>query len=306
MDNDRPRLFLIDGYALIYRAYFALLTRPLTTRDGLNTNAPWGVLRFLEKIKREHGPDYLGFVMDAGDSQRTAIFPDYKATREKMPEEMRASIPWVRRIVRALGIPVLELDGYEADDVIGTLARKAVGADVDCVIVSGDKDFHQLVRPGVSLLNPGRGGRSGMETEWVDTTNGHERLGVAPEHVTDYLALIGDSSDNIPGARGIGPKTACTLIETYGAVERILERKSEVAGKRARTALEQCEDDIRLSKRLVTIMDALPVELDLGALRVEQPELETLIGLLDALEFDKLKADYLAPQPAYEQGVLAL
>src|SRR5690606_24372923 len=132
---------------------------------------PWGVARFIEKIKREHAPEYLGFVMDAGRSQRMVLFPQYKATREKMPDEMRASIPFVVEVVEAMGIPVIRLEGYEADDVIGTLARKASEAGIDTVIVSGDKDFHQLVRPGVSLLNPGRGGPGGMDAEWVDTTN---------------------------------------------------------------------------------------------------------------------------------------
>lgn len=304
MKPDSPRLFLIDGYALIYRAYFAMLSRPLITRDGLNTNAPWGVTRFLQALMRDHAPDYLGFVMDAGHSQRSVIYPDYKATREKMPDEMRASIPYVVEIVEALNIPVLRIEGYEADDVIGTVARQASDHGVHTVIVSGDKDFHQLVSPSTSLLNPGRGGPAGMEAEWVTMENADERLGVPPEQVTDYLALVGDSSDNVPGARGIGPKTAVKLLDMYPTLDQILAHASEVSGKRAREALEQYEAEVRVSKRLVTIMDDLPVELDLASLRTGEPDVDSLLEVFDRLEFEALKEPYVSQGPDYVQGSL--
>ncbi len=293
----RPRLYLIDGYALIYRAFFALISRPLVTSRGENTSAAWGVANFLLKILERDQPEYLGVVFDAGSSQRHEIFPEYKATREKMPTELEASLPRVRELIRAFNVPVLELDGYEADDVIGTLALQAADRGLEAVIVSGDKDFYQLIRPGISLLNPGRGGANAVEEEWVDLSNASERLGVPPHHVVDYLGLIGDSSDNVPGVRGVGPKTAISLIEQFGAIEQILERTAEIRGKRAREALEACGDDARLSKQLVTIKTDLGVELDLEELQCGPPDRERLKELFLALEFHSLVREYGAPEP---------
>ena len=293
-EKTRPRLYLIDGYALIYRAFFALISRPLVSSRGENTSAAWGVARFLLKIVEQHEPDYLGVVFDAGSSDRHVIYPDYKATREKMPDELEASLPRVRQLVEAFRVPVLELQGYEADDVIGTLAAKAHGAGLETVIVSGDKDFYQLIRDGVCLLNPGRGGPTAVEEEWVDTRNAHERLGVKPEHVVDYLGLIGDTSDNVPGVKGIGPKTAIGLIEEFGSIEQILERVGEIKAKRPREALEQHRDDALLSKRLVTIHDDLPVELDLDALVRKEPDRDRLREIFLELEFHSLVRDVTA------------
>jgi DNA polymerase I len=294
-DKSRPRLYLIDGYALIYRAYFALISRPLTSSRGENTSAAWGVTKFLLKIIDQHRPDYLGFVFDAGTSDRHVVYPEYKATREKMPDELEASLPRVRQIVEAFRVPVLELEGYEADDVIGTLAARAVEAGMEAVIVSGDKDFYQLVRDGVCLLNPGRGGPAAVEEEWVDTSNAHERLGVGPERVVDYLGLIGDSSDNVPGVPGIGPKTACQLIEKYGPIESILEHAAEIPGKRAREALQQHAEDALLSKQLVTIRQDLPVGLDRHALELGEPDRERLRQIFLDLDFHSLVRDHAAP-----------
>ena len=203
-----PTLYLLDGHALIYRAFFAMISRPLTTSSGENTSAPFGLARFLIRLMEDHEPDYVGVVLDAGDSYRTEVYPEYKATREKMPDEMAASLPRVREIVEAFRVPVIEIPDWEADDVIGTLARQAAQQGVRTVIVSGDKDFYQLIDDMTHLLNPGRGGPAGVDEERVTPENAAERLGVEPRHVTDYLALIGDSSDNVPGVRGIGKKTA--------------------------------------------------------------------------------------------------
>jgi len=200
----RPSLFLLDGYALIYRAFFAMINRPLTTSSGENTSAPYGIARFLMRLIADHAPDYLGVAFDAGDSFRTDIYPEYKATREKMPDELRASLPRCREIFAAFRVPVIEAEGWEADDVIGTLAQEAAGHGLRTVIVSGDKDFHQLVDDRTALLNPGRGGPAGVDQVWVTPDNAEERLGVPPERVTDFLALLGDSSDNVPGVPGIG------------------------------------------------------------------------------------------------------
>lgn len=287
-DKTRPRLFLIDGYALIYRAFFAMISRPLTTTKGENTSGPFGFARFLLKLLREYEPDYLGVVLDAGSSDRKTLYPDYKATREKMPDELRASLPRIRDLMEAFRVPVLELPNQEADDVIGSLARQAVEHGVEAIIVSGDKDFYQLIGDGISLLNPGRGGQANVDEEWVDTSNASERLGVPPDRVVDYLALIGDSSDNVPGARGIGPKTAIKLLDDYGTVEEVLAHRAEISGKRAREALEAAADDVRLSRQLVTIHEDLPIELDLDALVVQDPDSSRLRDLFVELEFHSL------------------
>jgi DNA polymerase-1 len=284
----RPRLFLIDGYALIYRAFFALINRPLVTSKGENTSATFGLARFLMKVQREYAPDYLGVVLDAGSSKRKERYPAYKATREKMPDELRASLPRVRDLLDAFRVPVIELSDTEADDVIGTLALRAAEQGLEAVIVSGDKDFYQLIREGVALLNPGRGGTTVVEEEWVDLRNASERLGVPPEHVTDYLALIGDASDNVPGAKGIGPKTALQLIGTFGSVDQVLARTGEVTQKRAREAIEASAAEIALSKELVTIHTDLPVTLDLDKLVIQQPDREKLRRILVDLEFHTL------------------
>jgi DNA polymerase-1 len=288
----RPRLFLIDGYALIYRAFFAMAQRPLTTSRGENTSAAFGFTRFLTRILDEYRPDYLGVVLDAGTSQRTELYPEYKATREKMPDDLQWSLPKIREVIAGFRVPVIELPDHEADDVIGTLARQAAAAGLEAVIVSGDKDFYQLIGDHVCLLNPGRGGSAGVAEEWIGVENAAERLGVAPQRVVDYLALVGDSSDNIPGARGIGPKTAVQLIERYGPVEAILEHAGEVTPARAREALLAGAEDIRLSKRLVTIRDDLPIALDLDALKVVEPDRARLRDVFLELEFSSLAREY--------------
>jgi len=283
-----PRLFLIDAYALIYRSFFAFVSRPLVNSKGENTSAPFGFAQFLERVRTELEPDYLAIVFDAGTSFREEAYPAYKATREKMPDELASSLPRIRALCEAYHCPVIELEGYEADDVIGTLARKARALGVEAVIVSGDKDFYQLVAPGVHLLNPGRGGPNGVEAEFVDETNAAEKFGIAPSQVVDYLALIGDASDNVPGAPGIGPKTAVTLLETYGSLDALLEQAATLPGKRAREALTEHAELVRLSRRLVTILTDLPVELDLDAIRLQEPDHAALRDLFVELEFRRL------------------
>jgi DNA polymerase I len=284
-----PRLFLVDGYALIYRAFFALISRPLTTSRGENTSAAWGIANFLQRLLNSHRPEYLGWVHDSGLSFRHERYPAYKATREKLTEELQSDfdrgMERVSSLLDAYGIPILSLEGYEADDVIGTLVTKSVHAGVNVVVISGDKDFQQLVRPGVWLLNPGRGGPASVEEHWVGVENGAERLGVPPSFVTDYLSLVGDSSDNVPGVKGIGDKTACELVGTYGHLEEILAHASEITKKRPREALLEHAENARLSKELVTIRDDLPVDLDLDALKVGTPDNAALAQLYVELEF---------------------
>jgi DNA polymerase-1 len=290
-----PTLFLVDGYALIYRAFFAMISRPLTTSHGENTSAAWGIATFLQRLMQEHRPDYLGWVHDSGLSFRHERYPAYKATREKLSDELQSDfergMERIRAILNAYRIPILVLQGYEADDVIGTMAKQGVEVGMNVVVVSGDKDFQQLVRPGVWLLNPGRGGPANVEEQWVGVENGSERLGVPPSLVTDYLALVGDSSDNVPGVKGIGEKTAQELVSSFGSVENILEHASELTKKRPREALLSQRDAALLSKELVTIRDDLPITLDVNALRLTSPDFENLRTLFVELEFHTLAKD---------------
>ena len=283
-----PRLFLVDAYALIYRSFFAFINRPLTNSRGENTSAPWGFANFLITIREEYAPDYLAIVFDSGLSHREKEFPGYKATREKMPDELRASLPRIRALVEAFNDEVVELEGYEADDVIGTLARKATDAGIEAVVVSGDKDFHQLVGPGVHLLNPGRSGPHGVAAEWVDESNAAARLGIEPNQVVDFLALVGDSSDNVPGVPGIGAGWARRLLNEVGPLEELLEHPERIPWESKRSSVSENADLVRLSKRLVTIQTDLAVELDLERLKVHAPNLERLRKLFRELEFYSL------------------
>ena len=289
---ESPRLFLVDGYALIYRAFYALISRPLTTSKGENTSAVWGISSFLQRLLDKHKPEYLAWVHDSGLSFRHETYPAYKATREKLTEELQADfdrgMDRICQLLEAYRIPIVTLRGYEADDVIGTLAAKGLERKLNVVVVSGDKDFQQLVKPGVWLLNPGRGGPAGVEEHWVGMENAAERLGVPPHRVTDYLALVGDSSDNVPGVKGIGDKTACELVSQYESLESILEHAHEIPKKRPREALLQYADNARLSKELVTIRDDLPVSLDEEATRIREPDYAKLRDLYVELEFHSL------------------
>ena len=301
-----PRLFLIDGYALIYRAFFALISRPLTTSHGENTSAAWGVVNFLNRLLTAHTPEYLGWVHDSGLSFRHETYPGYKATREKLTDELQSDfdrgMERICALLEAYNIPIISVPGYEADDVIGTLARKGASSGVNVVVVSGDKDFQQLIRPGVWLLNPGRGGPAGVEEQWVGVENGSQRLGVPPALVTDYLALVGDTSDNVPGVRGIGEKTAQELVNAYGALENILAHAAEIPKKRPREALLEHEALARISKQLVTIRDDIDVALDLDRLKITDPDPQRLRPLLVELEFHTLAKD-LPGAPAVETEV---
>ena len=287
-----PRLFLIDGYALIYRAFFALMTRPLITSHGENSSAAWGIATFLKRLLVTHQPELLGWVHDSGATFRDDLYPAYKATREKLTDELQADfdrgLERIHQLLAAYRIPVLAVPGFEADDVIGTLARKGVDAGYNVVIVSGDKDFQQLVRAGVWLLNPGRGGPASVEEQWVGVENANDRLGVPPDRVIDYLALVGDSSDNVPGVKGIGEKGAQELIAQFGALEEIIAHAHEITKKRPREALLAQVAEARLSKQLVTIHQDVPIALDPASLQISAPDTQALRHLYLELEFTSL------------------
>ncbi|HET8834409.1 MAG TPA: DNA polymerase I [Gemmatimonadales bacterium] len=287
-----PQLFLIDGYALIYRAFFAMIARPLRTTKGENTSAAWGVVNFLLRLRDKYRPDYVAWVNDAGTSFREARYPEYKSTREKLDDSLQAdfdrAVERISALLEAFRIPLVAVRGYEADDVIGTLATAGAARGLRSVIVSGDKDFYQLIGPGICLLNPGRGGPAAVDEVWVDESNGAERLGVPPGQVVDFLALVGDSSDNIPGVKGIGEKGAQKLLADYGDLETILARAPEITAKRTREALLAQADNARLSKELVTIQRDVPVELDVDDLVLREPDREAAIRILTELEFFSL------------------
>jgi DNA polymerase-1 len=296
---ESPRLFLVDGYALIYRAFYALISRPLTTSKGENTSAAWGIANFLQRLLANHKPEYLAWVHDSGLSFRHERYPAYKATRQKLTEDLQADfdrgMDRICQILDAYRIPIITLPGFEADDVIGTLVAQSVARGLNVVVISGDKDFQQLVRPGVWLLNPGRGGSAAVEEHWVSSENAKERLGVAPDHVTDYLALVGDSSDNVPGVRGIGDKTACELVNEYGHLESILAHAADIPKKRPREALLEFAENARLSKELVTIRDDLPVHLELDVMKTQEPDTGRLRDLYVELEFHSLVKAVVVP-----------
>ena len=308
MAHTPPQLFLIDGYALLYRAFFALITRPLRTGSGENTSAAWGVVNFLLRLREKYRPDYLAWINDAGDSFRTERYAEYKSTREKLDDELQAdfdtAVARVSQLLAAFRVPLVSVEGWEADDVIGTLARRAQAAGLQAVIVSGDKDFYQLIGPGIALLNPGRGGPAGVDEQWVDESNASERLGVPPSRVTDYLAIVGDTSDNVPGVRGIGEKGARELIAAYGDLEAIIAAAASLPGKRQREALLAYADSARLSRELVTIQVDVPVELELESLSLQEPDAEQVTRLLSELEFYSL-ARRLASAPAAPAAVAA-
>ena len=286
--SDKKRLFLLDGTALAYRSYFAFIRNPLINSKGMDTSSVFGFTNTLMKILREERPDYLACVFDTRKPTfRHKKYPEYKATRDKMPEEMAEQLPVIREVVEAFRIPVIEIEGFEADDVIGTLAKDAERQGIDVYMVTGDKDFMQLVSNRVKMYKYS-GGRSKGDVEIIDPDGVVERMGVNPQQIVDLLGLMGDSSDNVPGVPGIGPKTAKQLIESFGTIEALLERVDEVEKERIRAKLIEYRDQAKLSKELVTIHTDVPVGLKISDLRVQGPDQERIIRLFQELEFRTL------------------
>ncbi len=298
-DDARETLFLADALALAYRAYFSMRNSPLTTPDGLtDTRALYGFATAILKLLEDHAPEHIAVVFDAVTGVpnfRTEAFPDYKGHRPPMPDGIKGALPYIKRFVEALDIPVLEVEGVEADDVIGTLARRAQTEDVDVVIFSPDKDFRQLLadrvvpaegesgRGAVHMLRPPYQGEA-FDRE-TPATFREKYGGLEPAQFVDLLALMGDTADNVPGVPGIGEKTAVSLIATYGSVENLLEHASEVKGKKAQDGLTNHADDARLSRHLVQIETAVPLDLDWHTLRRTDPDLEAVGTLFDEVGF---------------------
>ena len=252
----RPRLFLVDGSALAYRSYFAFIRNPLINSRGENTSAVFGFANSLFKILNEQKPDFLAVVFDTkAPTFRHKIYPEYKSTRLKMPEDMVTQLPKIRELVEKMNLPLVELDGYEADDLIGTFAAEAAKKKVQTVIVAGDKDFMQLVGDGIVMMVPQKGGE---EIEFLDATGVEEKMGVPPERIIDLLALMGDTSDHVPGIPGVGPKTAIDLIKEFGSVEKLLEKAGSIKKEKLRENVLSHKDEILLSRKLVTIDTAVP------------------------------------------------
>jgi DNA polymerase I len=313
-DQAKPPVFLLDTMSFIFRAYHAMQrSRPMSTRSGLPTAAIYVFVNMIKKLRQDFSPHYFAAVFDVSgevfrDERARAIstlrkwnaktqsfdevsYEGYKANRESMPEDLRRQIPYIRRALEALRIPVLEAEGFEADDVIGTLAREASEKGHEVFIVSGDKDMMQLVTPQVKILNPQK------DNLILDPAKVTEVLGVPPEKVVDVMALRGDAVDNIPGAPGIGDKGSVDLIVEFGSVQAVLDHAAEVKRKSYRESLEQNRDTVLLSKELVTIDCHVPVELDLTAMKTEDADLEACRELFTELEFTSMLRE-LAPSAA--------
>ena len=312
-DQAKPPVFLLDTMSFIFRAYHAMLrSRPMTTRAGLPTAAVFVFVNMIKKLRQDFQPQYFAAVFDVGgevfrDEQarempmlrkwngKTQSFDEvsyegYKANRAATPEDLKRQIPYIRRALEALRIPILEAEGFEADDVIGTLAREAADEQHEVFIVSGDKDMMQLVTPTVRILNPQK------DNLILDPAKVVEVLGVPPEKVIDVMALRGDAVDNIPGAPGIGDKGSVDLIQEFGSVEAVLDRFSEVKRKSYRESLEQNRDAVLLSKELVTIDSHVPLALDLAAMKTQAPDIDACRELFTELEFTSMLRD-LEPGP---------
>lgn len=278
------KLFLIDAYALIYRSYYALIKNPRINSKGFNTSAIMGFVNTLNEIMTKEQPTHIAVAFDHGKTFRDEAFPQYKAQREETPEDIRRSVPVIKDIIAAMNIPALQADGFEADDIIGTLAVKAGGLGVETYMLTPDKDYGQLVRDNVFIYRPRHGG-------------GYEKMGPkevcakyaidSPQRVIDLLALMGDSADNFPGCPGVGEKTAAKLIAQFGDVDNMLENTADIKGK-LREKVESAVDDIRMSKFLATIRTDVPIDLDLDSMRLGEPDEQKLREIFNELEFKTL------------------
>jgi DNA polymerase I len=286
MPSGQKKLFLVDAMAHIFRAFYAPMNR-MNGPSGIPTKVPFLFANILRRLIKDYQPDYLGIVFDTkGPTFRDKLFEKYKAQRPPMPEDLSVQIPYVRKLCEAMRLPVLEFQGYEADDVIGALAMQGAKKQLEVLIISNDKDMMQLVGKNVQTLRTGSGGAKA--DIFVDEKKVEEILGVPPQKVIDLMALMGDTVDNIPGAKGIGEKGATELIQKYGSVESALDHADEVSNKRYREALQQQREQVMMSKQLATIATDVPLELDLHALERREPDVAALAALYRELGFNSL------------------
>jgi len=275
---EKRTLFLIDGSSYIYRAYHAV--RGLTTREGFPTNAIFGFTNMLLKVLKEHEPDYVALVLDSpGPTFRHDIFPEYKANRPPMPDDLKVQIPEIHGLSGAFNVRMIRKDGYEADDIIATVADRFSNQVDRTVIVSSDKDLMQLVSDSVVMLDT-------MKDRWIGEAEVEERFGVKPEMVPDVQALMGDPTDNIPGVSGVGPKTAGKLVSEYGDLDSVLAHSSEIPGKAGRTLSESTEDAM-LSLSLVTLDRNVPLEVTLDDMTAREPDRDSLREIFSRLQFSR-------------------
>ena len=285
----KEKVFLIDGSGYIFRAYFGI--RPLTSKKGVPTNAVYGFATMLLKLIKEQKPKYLAIAFDTKEKTfRHDLYDQYKANRPPAPDDLIPQFPLIHSLVDALQIPRLVIPGYEADDLLGTMARRATEAGHEVVIVTGDKDLMQLVTPQVAILDEMRGAHKGGKG-WVDAQAVEEKFGVPPDKVIEVLALMGDSSDNVPGVKGIGQKTAALLIQEYGTVENVLANIENIKQKGRREKLDAGRDMALLSKQLVTIPTDIPLDIALSDLLYQRDDDEPLIRLFQELSFERLLKD---------------
>ena len=291
-EETAKKLFLVDAMAHIYRAFYAPMVR-MNAPSGIPTKVPFLFANIVRRLIKDYQPDYVGIVFDTSKPTfRDKLFESYKAQRPPMPDEMRVQLPYVRRLCEAMRLPILELDGYEADDVIGTMAKLGVRKKLDVLVISNDKDMMQLVNSGVRILRTGSGGAKADTI--VDAKKVEEILGVPPDKVIDLMALLGDTVDNIPGAKGIGEKGATELIQKYQSVENALAHADEVTNKRYREALQQQKEQVMMSKRLAAIETEVPLELELDKLKVREADPAALSALYRELGFNSLLKELLA------------
>jgi DNA polymerase I len=291
-ENQPKKLFLLDAYALIFRAYYAFIKNPRVTSKGLNTSAIFGFLLALEEVLLKQKPTHIAVVFDTPTPTfRHEMYKEYKAHRDETPEDIKKAVPYIKRLIEAYKIPVIDYPGFEADDIIGTLARKASEKGFTTYMVTPDKDFAQLVSDNVYMLKPSRSGNESLL--WGVDDIKQEFSVQQPEQVIDVLALMGDTADNIPGAPGVGPKTAMKLISEYGNIEELFKHTGELKGK-LKEIIENNREQIELSKKLATIEQNVPVELDENALVLEVPDAAKLKELFDELEFRTVAAKILS------------
>ena len=283
------KLFLIDAYALIYRSYYAFIKSPRINSKGLNTSAVMGFCNTLNEVLTKEKPTHIGVAFDHGKTFRHDAFPEYKAQREETPEDIKLSVPLIKQVLEAMRIPILQVDGFEADDIIGTVATRFGADGIDTFMLTPDKDYGQLIGPNVFMYRPRHGG--GYEI--LGEKEVGEKYGIpTPAQVIDLLALMGDSADNFPGCPGVGEKTAAKLINQFGSIDNMLQHTDEIKGK-LREKVENAVEDIKMSKFLATIRTDVPMQLDLDELKVEQPDETKLRAIFEELEFKTLLNKFL-------------